>query len=309
MLRVLVKFILLLTIFIANIWSFFLFAVDIGELEDMTPKALEDAWWDFGSVGDQEYWIQELLKKIWQNIILPIIIVIWLIVASVNFYKLAFSSNEEERNKARWFFIWWVAWIIAMVSAVFIWEELVWNTWNTGIFGDYQWEWVDIATNLYEKIILPFVSIWMYLIVAILFIILLITVIKFLFVSDTEEVPKNTKTIIVWNTIWILFILLSQNIVKLVYGSKPTWSTNLWNISDWMLEKNDLSWLHTVLNYFLWFLAIVITAFIIYQAFLLLTKPDDEWTLTALKKNFVYVLVGVLIMWWVYIIANFFIIR
>ena len=92
------------------------------------------------------------------------------------------------------------------------------------------------------------------------------------------------------------------------YSKIQAWTYNLWQ-QNAILTSKQIPWLYTILNYFLGFLAFAITVFIIYQAFLLLTKPDDESTYKNLKKYFAYSIIWVLIIWWVYIIANFFIIK
>lgn len=250
----------------------------------------------------------ELIKSIGKNIMMPIIVVIWILLAFIAFYKIALSDKEDERKSWKNYLLWGTIWVIIMTTAWFLTWNLVWKNWSWGIL----WAWQDydpltIANNLYQNIIKKFFVLAMYFIIWILFVILLINLIKFLSSSDKEDIQKHTKTIIVWNSIWIIFILFAKNIVEMFYSNMKN-STSLWSQSP-ILENKDLWWLATVLNYFLSFIAFIITVFIIYQSFLLLTKPDDEWTYKNLKKYFVYALLWVLLIWGVYIIANFFIVN
>lgn len=254
--------------------------------------------------------IKEFIIDIAKKIIIPIAIVIWIMIAIFGFYNLAFSDKEDERKKWFNYFIWGTLWIILMVSAWFIANSLVWSSWTTdwttGIISSIESP-VQIANDLYDNILKKFIILAMYLVVGILFVILVVNLIKFVISWDKEEVSKHAKTIIVWNSMWIFFILFAKNIVSMFY-SKAKESSNL-SLNKSILNNKDLSWLWAVLNYLLGFVAFLITVFIIYQAFLLLTKPEDDATYKNLKKYFLYSLLWVLLIWWVYVIANFFIIK
>lgn len=248
--------------------------------------------------------IQNLLIGIWTEIIIPILIIIWLLLAFVGFYRLMFSEKEEERKKWVNFFIWGTAGVILMISAKFIINILAWDIFPAW----WNYDPVTIANNLYTEIIRKFFTLAMYLVIGILFIILLINLIKFISNPDKEEIKKNAKTIIIWNSIWILLIISSKNIISSFYSKIEGSVSSLWSQAP-ILEQKTFPWLYTILNYFLGFIAFAITIFIIYQAFQLLLKPDDEGTYKNLRKYFVYSLLGIIIIWWVYLIANFFIIK
>ena len=263
--------------------------------------------------GDKISWndFQSLAFSIWNNILIPILIILGLLLAFVGFYKLMVSDKEDERKKWLNFVIWWVIWIILMVSAKFITNALFWQYGSSGILWLAWWQDYDpvtIANNLYDQIISKFLYMAMYLVVLILFIIVVISAIKYISNPDKEDVQKNAKTVIIWNAIWILIILFSKNIIEMIYQKMQPGSYNLWQQSP-ILESKSMPWFYTILNYFLWFVAFAITVFIIYQAFLLLTKPEDDATYKSLKKYFVYAILWVLIIWWVYIISNFLIVK
>ncbi len=255
--------------------------------------------------------MKDFLISTGKNILIPIIIVLGLLMAFVAFKNLMFSDKEDERKKWLNFITRWTIWIIMMVSAIFIANTLFGDYGTSGIFWLAAWQDYDpatIAASLYDKIISKFFYLVMYLVIGILFIILVINLIKFISSPDKDEVQKHAKTIIVWNTIWIIIILFSKNIIETFYSKIQQWTYTLWQQNP-ILESKSLPWLYTILNYFLWFIAFTITVFIIYQAFQLLLKPEDENTYKWLKKYFVYSLVWIIIIWWVYLIANFFIIK
>jgi len=263
--------------------------------------------WDKISWND----FQSLAFSIWNNILIPILIILGLLLAFVGFYNLMVSDKEDERKKWLNFVIWWVIWIILMVSAKFITNALFWQYGSSGILWLAWWQDYDpvtIANKLYDQVISKFLYMAMYLVVLILFIIVVVSAIKYISNPDKEDIQKNAKTVIIWNAIWILIILFSKNIIEMIYQKMQPGSYNLWQQSP-ILESKSMPWFYTILNYFLGFVAFAITVFIIYQAFLLLTKPEDDTTYKSLKKYFVYAILWVLIIWWVYIISNFLIVK
>ena len=253
--------------------------------------------------------VKGFMESIAWGIIIPIIIVIWLMIAFIGFYKLAFSDKEDERKVGTKYALWWTIWVVIMTSAWFLVSALVWNSWSSWILWSYaSKDPTSIAAVLYWTIIKKFFVLAMYFAVWILFIMLVINLIRFISSWDKEDVKKHTKTIVIWNSIWIIFIMFAKNIVEMFYTKVQSWALSLWD-QQAILESKDVSWISTVLNYFLWFIAFILTAFIIYQSFLLLMKPDDESTYKNLKKYFLYAILWILLIWGVYIMANFFIIN
>ncbi len=295
------KIVLSLMLWITLIVNQFAYADNYDGLLDEVSK---DRTWEIKKNN-----IKDFMISIWKDVLAPIVIIIWLLIAFIWFYSLMFSEKEDERKKWQNFFIWWTIWVVLIVSARFLVDTLFWDSWTSWILWIWSWDYnpIDIAEKLYRDIISKFFYMAMYLVIWILFIILVINLIKLISSPDKEDIKKNSKTIIVWNTIWIIIVLSAKNIIKTFY-SKMAWSTSLWDQNP-ILESKSLPWLYTILNYFLWFVAFAITIFIIYQAFQLLLKPNDEATYKNLKKYFVYSLVWILIIWWVYLIANFFIIK
>lgn len=286
---------------IAPFW--FSFAAD--RPKDILDKVAENR---AGSDLDSSS-IDWFMKDIAWGIVMPIIIVIWLIIAFVGFYKIAFSDKEDERKIGIKYVLWWTIWVVVMTSTWFLVNTLVWDTWSMWILWSQQTkDPATIAAALYEDIIKKFFILAMYFVVWILFVILVINLIKFISWWDKEDVKKHAKTIVIWNSLWIVFIMFAKNIVEMFYSQIQSWADSLWD-QNAILASRDISWITTVLNYLLWFIAFILTVFIIYQSFLLLMKPDDESTYKNLKRYFLYAILWVLIIWGVYIFANFFIIN
>ena len=294
---------IMLILSVVNFW--FPFISDAGNVKWVLSDVAENRAGDKIEASS----VKDFMESIAWGIMMPIIIVIWLMMAFIGFYKLAFSDKEDERKVGEKYALWWTIWVVIMTSAWFLVSALVWDSWSFWILWSQQIkDPATIAADLYGTIIKKFFILAMYFVIWILFIILVINLIKFISSWDKEDMKKHTKTIVIWNSIWIIFIMFAKNIVEMFYTKVQTWASSLWD-QQAILETRDISWLSTVLNYFLWFIAFIITAFIIYQSFLLLMKPDDEATYKNLKKYFVYATLWVLLIWGVYIIANFFIIN
>lgn len=275
-----------------------------------------DVKWVLSEVADNYAWssidttnVKWFMVGIAKDIVMPIVIVIWLILAFVDFYELAMSDKEDKRKSSRNYLLWWTIWVIIMVSTWFIVSNLVWYNWSSWIiWTNATKDPASIAAYLYGNIIKKFFVLAMSVIIWILFVVLVISLIKFISSWDKEDMKKHTKTIIAWNSIWIFFILFAKNIVEMFYSKVGPGTQSFWDQSA-ILENRNLWWLSTILNYLLWFLAFIITVFIIYKSLLILLKPDDETTYKNLKKHFLYATLGVLVIWGVYIIANFLIIK
>jgi len=304
------KIILTFLLFLTSLFNFSFVSYGVSSdvkwiLQDVAKNRAWELWVD----AESSRWVRDIMINIWRKVIFPIVIVIWLLIAFIGFYKLMFSDKEDERKKWQNFFIWWTLWVILMVTASFLTYTLVWQQWISGIIGAGEnYDAANIAERLYSTIFHKFFVLAMYIVLSLLFVILVINLIKFMTKPDSEEVNKNSKIIIIRNTLWIILIIFAKNIVEMFYKKVESGNSSL-AVGGAILENKNIWWLYTILNYSLWFVAFLITVFIIYQAFMLITKPDDDNMYKNLKRNFVYVLVWVLLVGWVYIIANFFIIK
>lgn len=103
-----------------------------------TPQPNSTIWW----------WdsIRIFIFNIISDIITPIVIVIWVLMWILWAYKLFFSWDEAKMKSGLTMILYWVIWIIIMLSAKYIWKVIVediFNIWDTtGI------DWVELASNI-----------------------------------------------------------------------------------------------------------------------------------------------------------------
>lgn len=278
----------------------------IWEIQQHVEVGSSNTWWLWE-------WIKDFVIDIAQKVMIPAWILIWLIVAIIWFFNMMISEKEEQQKKWRDFLLWWIIGIMIMMTAYYVAIKLVWysgTSWEILSFNALSW--LEVAKTLYSNFFFPILKILTYLIIWILFIILLIHAIK-LILSPWDDMQKKSTTIIIWNLIGILVIIFAKNLVELVYGSNPenafSWST----LTPWeaILENasSKFGFIHTSINWILWFVAFIILVIIIYQSLLLVMKPDDAETTKKIWKNFIYVFVWILIIWAWYLITNFFIVK
>lgn len=254
-------------------------------------------------------WVRDLIFYVWKDIIIPILILVWIIVAIFWFYKLMFGKDSEEEQK-KWisFMVRWTVWILIMISALFITDTVIWEMGTE--FEEIKW--IDLASQLYNDIAYPFIKIFAYLAVWFLFVILLIQGIKML-TTNQDESAKSARMIFVRNIVWILTILFASEIVQLVYWEWESSINSAWEVGEiwWAIlpSETNIGFITTIINWILWFTAFIILIIIIFQTYLLLVKPDDENTLTNLKRNIIYIFIWVLVIWWWFLITNFLLIN
>ena len=300
------KILLTFILFLSYFWFFNLSysAKEVLFLENNFSSS--NRAWELEIEKKWDQGIRDFIWWIWTKILAPIVFLIWLLIAFIGFYKLFFSDKEDERKKALNYVVYWVIWVILSIAWPFLANSLVWDAWTTGILWSKSLQWWNIAYKLYNQVIIKFFSLFIYLVILIVFVILVMNAIKLIATPDKEDTAKHAKTIVIWNSIWLIVMLLAKNIVELFYKKTSYSWMDTWGA---ILEKNNFYWIYWLLNYLLAFLGFAITVLVIYQAFLLLTRPDDEATYKNLKKYFVYAILWLLIIGWVYLIANFFIIR
>lgn len=258
-------------------------------------------------------WTDGIINFIRENIInllIPIIIVVWVIVAVIWFYKMMFSDSEEWTKEWSKYIIRWMVGIVVMMSSWYLANTVLFE--NILAWGNIQtFNGIQVAEILYEQAVFPFIKIAMYLAMWVLFIIVALRVLSYL-TNPSEEVRKQAITLIAWNVIGILIILASKQIVELIYGQQADvmeqTAQDLWDIGSGILSGN-LPILYTVINRIMWLSAFVILIIIILQTYQLLVNPTDEETMGKIKKNFLYITIGILVIWSGYVITNFLIIN
>lgn len=254
--------------------------------------------------------IRDYIIYIATRIIIPIAIVFWVVMAIIAFYNLMFSHDEHDQQKANGFLIWGSIWIVIMVSAMFIWVQLLWETWVGWVFnfGNADWDTgLSIAQRLYDIILFPFLKMWMYLAVWILFIVLLIHSFQYITHASEDKMKETSKRIIIWNIIWIIIILSANQVVSVIYGNRDSLrsASQIEDVWSAFLSETNIDFLYTAMSYMLGFVALIVVIIIVYQAFRLLMSPNDTKTQWAIKTNLIYIFIWVMIIWAAYLITNF----
>jgi hypothetical protein len=140
-----------------------------------------------------------------------------------------------------------------------------------------------------------------------MFVMLLSRVFKFIF-APSDEIKDQSITIIVYNVVAILIILLAKQLVEFVYGKKADIlnqnAQNLGQIGTGLLS-NNLPLIYSIINRVLGLAAFVILVLIIMESYMLLTQPDDEEALGKIKNTIGYAFLGLVVIGTGYVITNF----
>jgi len=241
--------------------------------------------------------------------IIYIFIAIWIAIAFVGWYKIMASEKEDSTKEWIRLVIFWIVWVIIMVSAKFIAGALVWG--SSGVisseFMDNNPNGVQIASNLYEKVLYPFIKLILYLVIGILFFMMAAKVISFVTATD-DSTKKKSLGVILWSVIWIFVVMWSKQIVEAVmWKQSDVLKATATNISDmWneILTFEKIQLISQIINWIMWLTMLIILVLIIIQWYKMFAKPDDPKNRESLKKTLLYVIIGVLVIWASYVISN-----
>lgn len=67
-------------------------------------------------------------------------------------------------------------------------------------------------------------------------------------------------------------------------------------------------WLYGIINWILGIVTFIVVVIIVYQGYSLMVNPTDEETIKKLKKNILFIFIGILIIGMGYLLTNFFIV-
>ena len=271
-------------------------------IESAMDKDVENGQWS-------NLFNKQVKSLIWYAI--DIFIVIWIAIAFLGGYKIITSNSEDQMKEWIRLVIFGILWIIIMMSASFLAEWLVWDggiikrQWDSA--ADSNPSWIELAQDLYEKLMFPFIKVALYLVVWALFFIMAAKVITFV-ISTEEAAKKKAWWIILRCAIWIFIVMWSKQIVEAV----------MWNQEDVLnraaqrvdeqwnppLEFNSIQLISQIINWIMWLTMFVIVVLIIIQGYRMFAKPDDPKNRERLKKTLLYVIIWVLVIWASYVISN-----
>lgn len=294
----------------------FSFRVDkISRFDSSMDRAIEPirSHLDAAEPGSTLWWWDSIRSFVFNkivNVITPLIIIAGVIVWILWAYKLFFSDKEEDLKKWAMLIIYWVVWIIIILSARYIWnvifEEMLWS-------WDATWlNWVDLAQTLYKKIAYPFIKIILYLALWVLFLILAGKTLWFITKSDWSG-QKKAITMIARSAISILVIIWAKQLVEAVYWKQDDVLTqnaqNLWDMWGWILANKSIPILYTAINRIMWLTSLVVLIIIIFQTFQILVNPDKSENRQRIGKTIIYIFIWILIIWTWYVLTNFLVVN
>lgn len=257
--------------------------------------------------------VTKVIISVLTKILLPLMIFFGIAQAMFGFYSIMTSTSDDAKKKWMSYIIWGVVGIIIISSASFLAYTLYGTVGGWWIFRTAWWailSWPEIASNLYSKMIFPFVKFLMYFIMGVLFIIALVRAIN-LILTNKDEGSKQAGAILKWNAFGLLVIIFSKSLIEAIYGKEAevinkdaTTLSAIW----WAVDKT-VPFVFTIINYLVWFIGIFLLVMIIIQAVQILTKPTDETMQKKLRKNIIYILIWLVVMGLSYVITNVFIIK
>lgn len=267
-----------------------------------TPPVINSQW-SWVTIKD---YVINLAKKI----VIPIIVLLGLIVAIIGFYRLIFSHSSEETEKAIKLIAYGIIWILILFSAQYLWNVFFEELFKSGNVSNITAG--QLAFDLYEKIAYPFIKLIIYLSLGGLVLVLITKVLKYITTTD-DSTKKWLTTIISRNIISMFIILWAKQLVEAIYGKQSDvlsdTATTLGELWGGILADKNIPLLYNVINWVLGIATFVILAIIIYQTTILLTKPDDSDQLKKIKKSFIYIFIGLVVIGAWYILSNFLIIN
>lgn len=240
--------------------------------------------------------------------IIDVFIIIWIAVAFFGGYKIMVSWKEDATKEWINLVIFWILWIIIMVSARFLASSLVGD--NGIIPADYNENnvWINLASNLYEKIMFPFIKVVLYLVVWALFFMMVAKVISFATATD-DSAKKKASWIIIRTIVGILIIMWSKQLVEAVMWRQdtilnpdnPQYVWDLWNniTTFWSIPL-----IAQIINWIMWLTMFIVLVLVIVQAYSMFTKPDDPKNRERLKKTIIYIIIWVLVIGASYAISS-----
>ena len=266
-----------------------------------TPQPTDLSW---GGVT-----VVNVVFKIIDNIVIPIAIAVWVIIWMIWAYKLLFSGDEKQMGSWLKMVVFWVIWIIIMLSAKYIGSVLfedIFGKWDTaGI------TWIQLSQSLYNRIAYPFIKIALYLALAVIFVVLVWKSISLITKSDWTSHKKALWMI--WRcAVSMLIIIWAKNIVEAIYWKQAEVfdsAQNLWEIWSWILADKNIPVVYNIISRVLWAVALMIFILLLVQWFKLLTNPSKAENLQKLWKTLLYTVIWLFIIGIGYLITNTFILN
>ena len=279
---------------------------------DLTSDAVREwVWWKMFN--------EQVIALIWYAI--DVFIAIWVAVALIWAYKIMVSDKEDSNKEWMKMVMFWVLWVIIMVSAKFLANALVWDDGvisgnikdaevivSRGEPGIVWLDWINFASQLYDKIVYPFIKIALYLVVWFLFFVTVAKVITYVTSTD-DSTKKKAWWVIIRTVVWILIIMWAKQVVESIMWKQdsvtnPNNAKILADIWSHFTDIGSIPLIAQIINRVMWLTMLVILILIIVQAYRIFAKPDDSENRKRLWKTIVYIIIWVLVIWAAYAIST-----
>lgn len=255
--------------------------------------------------------VRVFIFNLLDDIVIPLAISIWVVIWIIWAYKLLFSSDEKQVSTWLKMVVYWIAWIIIMVSAKYIWSVLfeeIFTNWN---LTWQEMSWIKLSQELYNKIAYPFIKIALYLALAVIFVILVWKSITLITKTDWTS-HKTALWMIWWCAVSILIIVGAKNIIEAIYWHQSEIFNDINNLGEiwsWILENKNIPIVYNIITRVLSLIGLLILILLLVQWFKILMNPGKAENFQKLWKNILFTLIWLLVIGVWYLIANSFILN
>lgn len=252
-------------------------------------------------------WVKSFIYNLIDRFAVRVAVLVGILFAMLALYKIMFTEDEKSLAQVRGLLMWWMVWIIIIMSAKFMGKILYTDILSNGEVWVDGFNTITIVSQIYDLLLYPLLKIAFYIMMSVLFVILLIRVFSFV-TSSVDDIRKKSMQIIISTTLWLFILIASKQLVEWVYGKEALIRNNAAvTVTDvwWAFLSNaNIPIIYDIIQRVMWLSWFVILALIIFQTFKMLTNPTDEKVLWDMRKTLFYAVLGMLVIWAWYLIVN-----
>ena len=278
--------------------------VSSGLQHHLNPRQTTNEEWSWRTVVD-------FVFNIVDDIAIPVAVAVWVVIWLIWAYKLLFSSDEKQVSTWLKMVIFWIIWIIIMVSAKYIWTVLFRDIFSQWEINPDNISWIDLSQKIYNQIAYPFIKIAIYLALTVIFIILVWKSISLITKSDWTS-QKKALWMIGRCAVSMLLVIWAKSIVEAIYWKQDDVFrsvSNLWEIWSWILRDKNIPLVYNIISRALWIVSLVILILLIVQWFKILINPSKAENFQKLWKHLLFTTIWLFVIWIVYLLTNAFILN
>jgi len=234
-------------------------------------------------------WIQAFILKIardFKNLVFALATVVLLVLV----FRILFASNsDDEKSKFGKWIIWVILGIIVMQLSyslvLVLFDEPVWDT---------------LAQSLLETLFIPLVNLLLFWVSFAFLAVWIFAFYMIITAGGDEEKAKKWKTAVLYAVIGFIIIRFAQALVNASYSATFTNGSAA-------SPQGIIGIIADIINWLSPFIGLIVVIMIIYAWAQLLFSNGDEDKLKKAKRALLYIVIGLLIIAFNYIIVTFFI--